>query len=450
MNRPSTGVNGPNTSIPGGNFTRPGGGATQLPANRPGGNAGGVNRPGGTPGSINRPGGTPGGVNRPGGNSPGQVGDFLGMDRPVQLPSNRPGTGNLPNRPGAGNLPNRPGAGGSGTQRPGAGVLPNRPGGDNRPNRPGGDNRQDWARADRNRPININNSNNIISNRPSWSNISGNDINRINGRWNNSIRGSNWNNNINNRWNHWGNGVRGWGGYAHGYANGWFNRGWWDNHRFPAYRSGYWNGFYNHPFNYWWTVPAWGAVTGFFNWASQPNVVTQPIYYDYGSGGNVTYQDNSVYIGGQQVATADEFAESAAALATVEPPANETESQTEEWLPLGTFAISTNEKESEPNRVLQLAVNKDGVISGALFNTETNDSKAILGRVDKETQRVAIRIGENQDVVAETGLYNLTQDEVPLLVHFGKDKQETWLLVRMKAPEDDQSGAAGEGAGSVQ
>jgi len=32
----------------------------------------------------------------------------------------------------------------------------------------------------------------------------------------------------------------------------------------------------------------------------------------------------------------------------------------------------------------------------------------------------------------ETGLYNLTQDEVPALLHLGADQTEQWLLVRVK------------------
>jgi len=58
----------------------------------------------------------------------------------------------------------------------------------------------------------------------------------------------------------------------------------------------------------------------------------------------------------------------------------------------------------------------------------------------KETQRVAFRMGDNDTLVAETGLYNLTQDEVPLLVHFGTEQTQTYLLVRLEEPAegDDQ------------
>jgi hypothetical protein len=37
--------------------------------------------------------------------------------------------------------------------------------------------------------------------------------------------------------------------------------------------------------------------------------------------------------------------------------------------------------------------------------------------------------------VIETGLYNLTKAEAPCLIHFGQDKTEQWLLVRLKQPD---------------
>ena len=177
-----------------------------------------------------------------------------------------------------------------------------------------------------------------------------------------------------------------------------------------------------------------------FNWSAPATVWSQPVYYDYGTGGNVVYQDNSVYINGQQVATADEFAQSAAVLATVPPPASEEEAAQADWLPLGTFAVASDEKDVDPSRVLQLAVSKDGIISGTLYNTVTDQAESVQGQVDKDTQRVAFRIGESEDVIVETGLYNLTQEETPVLVHFGSDRFENWLLVRLEQPEDEAQG----------
>jgi len=472
----------PGTSLPGiGNNTRPGG------VTRPGTGAGGVTRPGAgdiRPGAGgNRP-GIGGGGNRP---SPGDLGDFLGMDKPI-----RPGAGGGGiQRPGAGG-DTRPGADGGGIQRPGGGIRPGgdtrpgadgggiqrpggdiRPGGDTRPGadgggiqrpgirpgdntRPGaggsgerwpGGNRPDWAnnRPIINKPINIGNQiNTNINRRPTWANINNTNITNINRNWNNVVTrpGSplnNWNGTHPGRvgyWNGWANGVRtGWN--MHGYHNNWFGSSWWGAHRFPACGWNYYRALPYYPYNYWWRRPAWTGFATWFTWGAANAAFAQPIYYDYGTGGNVVYQDNSVYIGGQQVATAPEFAESAAALATVEPPANEEVAAKAEWQPLGTFALSTSEKDKEPSRVLQLAVNKDGIISGTLFNYETDDAQGIQGKVDKETQRVAFRMGDKDNIVAETGLYNLTQDEAPLLIHYGKERQENCLLVRLENNEKD-------------
>jgi len=40
--------------------------------------------------------------------------------------------------------------------------------------------------------------------------------------------------------------------------------------------------------------------------------------------------------------------------------------------------------------------------------------------------------------VIETGVYNLTKDEAPALIHFGKDRTEQWLLVRLNKDADQQ------------
>ncbi|MAT70211.1 MAG: hypothetical protein CMJ58_11895 [Planctomycetaceae bacterium] len=237
------------------------------------------------------------------------------------------------------------------------------------------------------------------------------------------------------RWNYWGSNVRQhWRHYHH--HGDWFGRDWWNRHRFRlgGWHYAYW--YRSHPWNYWWSRPAYSTLVGWFNWSAPSNVWSQPVYYDYGTGGNVYYEDNNVYVGGEQVGTAADFAASAAQLATVEPPASQEEQDNAEWMPLGTFAVSADEKETEPSRIVQLAVNREGIVSGTLYNTETDDAQTLLGQVDKDTQRVAMRVGESDDVIMETGLYNLTKDEAPVMIHFGLDRVEYWLLVRLDANED--------------
>jgi len=56
--------------------------------------------------------------------------------------------------------------------------------------------------------------------------------------------------------------------------------------------------------------------------------------------------------------------------------------------------------------------------------------------VDKKTQRAAWTIGKGGDRVFEAGIYNLTRAETPVLVHFGPDRTQQWLLVRMNKPSE--------------
>jgi hypothetical protein len=83
-------------------------------------------------------------------------------------------------------------------------------------------------------------------------------------------------------------------------------------------------------------------------------------------------------------------------------------------------------------------MNKEGVIRGNFQDFLTDKVMPVVGAVDKQTQRVALRAEGVDSVVVETGLYNLTNDEVPVLVHFGPDRQEPRTLVRLQQPEGEQ------------
>jgi hypothetical protein len=286
-----------------------------------------------------------------------------------------------------------------------------------------------------------------INRPPSWSQIDRGSIGNINNKWNNAISDrANWGNQYGpgreDRWNQWGDNVRNnWDGDFN------FNQEIdIDNDfdfdvddidgDFDGWHYG-WGGVYVDDDDDWWVAPAFGALAGFVvGGVTSAALYPDPIIYDYGTGGNVYYEDNSVYIGGQEVATAEEFAESAADLATVEPPATDEELAATEWMPLGRFLVTTDPAETDPSRVIELAVDKQGIISGTLWNAQTQQGALVQGQVDKATQRVAFRVGNNEEVVAETGLYNLTLDEAPVLVHFGPDKTQEVLLVRLPPPEE--------------
>jgi hypothetical protein len=158
--------------------------------------------------------------------------------------------------------------------------------------------------------------------------------------------------------------------------------------------------------------------------------------YDYDV--NVVYQGDNVYADGKRAASAKEYSQEAIALANTPteqppPPLPPESGQQAEYLPLGVWAMVQEEK-GDAYMFFQISIDKDGVVTGAFKNLLSGETSAISGQVDKQTQRVAWKIGSNSSTVIEAGLQNLTQDVASCLVHFGTDTTQTWLLVRLKNP----------------
>ncbi|WP_459556716.1 hypothetical protein [Lacunimicrobium album] len=154
---------------------------------------------------------------------------------------------------------------------------------------------------------------------------------------------------------------------------------------------------------------------------------------DYSYGSSCYYEDGNVYSGGQQVATAEEYAQEAEVIATNAP---EVDPASKDWLPLGVFAL-TQDGQSEgptPSLFLQLVVSKDGVISGTFSNKLSGETKTLEGMVDKTSQRVAWCVQGETTPIMETGLENLTKETAPALIHFSNGQTQQWLMVRLKEP----------------
>ncbi len=437
INRPNTGkLPTPSTRPSGGSSTRPGGLQPGNIANRPNVRPGGGDfRPsGGRPSAgdldkfLNLPSG--GGMSRPsfgaavagGALAGGAAAEFL-HDRPTPfpggpgagdiastLPATRPGgggEGTRPSRPGEGgggeqNRPGRPGEGGEGVRpgRPGedgGGIRPDRPNNGDRPLRPDrpetrpgqGGRGEQWKPG--HHPDRI----------PDWN------------KW------SNWRHDHHNDvWDHWHNN---WHNNWHD-CNHWYNNDWWRRHG--------WNYPYYPNYNYWgWA--AWPAVTGWVDYGWQ-----QPVSYNYGD--NVYYQGDQVYYGDQPVATATEYADQAAAIATNIPA---TKPDAKDWMPLGVFAMTHDGEPTgaDPTMFLQLSVSKQGIINGTWQNTATDESQQIEGMVDKQTQRAAwTPVGKDRPIM-ETGIVNLTQETTPALVHFADGSTQQWLLVRLDKPKEGEA-----------
>lgn len=172
-----------------------------------------------------------------------------------------------------------------------------------------------------------------------------------------------------------------------------------------------------------WNAATWNSAGA---WCGYQNA--SPVYYDYGN--NITYQDGNVYVNGQNNGSAADYYNQASTLATTGAQA-EAPNDGENWLPLGVFA-ATKSGETNSHVTVQLAVNKEGIVRGNYTDTDAETTQHIQGSVDKQTQKVAFTIGDDTDKVVETGLYNLTKDESPALVHLGPDNTEKWLLVRIQ------------------
>jgi hypothetical protein len=173
---------------------------------------------------------------------------------------------------------------------------------------------------------------------------------------------------------------------------------------------------------------AWGAMTG---WLGAGYGWTEPVPYSYGE--NVYYEDNSVYYGDQPVATAEEYAQQAE---TIIASAPEIAPEKADWLPLGVFALTQDGQKSgpDPTLFLQLAISKEGVISGTLHNTATESTQTVEGLADKSTQRVAWAVEGTTRPIMETGIANLTSDTAPALVHFADGQTQQWLMVHLDDP----------------
>lgn len=201
--------------------------------------------------------------------------------------------------------------------------------------------------------------------------------------------------------------------------------------RYPIRNPGFWR---DHPnWARWrWNRPyrwaTWAALGSWFSWGS-----SQPAYYSYGD--NVYYEGDSVYYGEEAVATADEYAEQAqyiASTGSTDQLADDTE-----WLELGVFALTQDGEESgpPPSFYVQLAVTKEGVIAGTFYNNDNESSQALEGAIDKDSQRAAWVVKDQQWPIMETGLDNLTKDEAPALLHFDDGSTQQWLMVRLEEPE---------------
>jgi hypothetical protein len=172
-----------------------------------------------------------------------------------------------------------------------------------------------------------------------------------------------------------------------------------------------------------WFDPPWDNLGPFLG------IDGPPIDYDYGS--TAVYQDGTMYLNGDPIGTADDYAAQAMALEDAGRSAMLADS--DQWEPLGVFGlIQGNEQVAQ--RIFQLAVNKAGIIHGNYYDAVGDTNQPVFGSIDKKSQRAAWSIGDRKDIVFEAGLNNLTQNETTVLIHYGKVRTQQMVLVRLPEP----------------
>lgn len=215
------------------------------------------------------------------------------------------------------------------------------------------------------------------------------------------------------------------------YGGGWYGgRGWYGAHFGAWWPGGWWGGFGWGMGAGLLTGLAWSEMAGWGGYGA-------PVAYNYGT--NVCYQDDGVYVQGERVGTAAEYAQQAATLAA-QGGADAKIAADDQWRPLGVFALARSE-ETNPSTFLSLAIDKAGLLRGTYYDAVSDSTQNITGKVEKKTQKAAWTIGDKKTPIYEAGLTNLLGQQTTILVHRddgkgGNGKVEQMVLVRV----DDKAG----------
>jgi len=215
-----------------------------------------------------------------------------------------------------------------------------------------------------------------------------------------------------------------------------FRSDWWTknrNDRWPAYGPWGYSRWNDRPYYWWGWTPATNLATWLvFGW-------NRPGYWGYGPGRNIYYQDDYVYYDGVRYLPVNDYYQQVYDLAHSVPTIDPSAAEKMDWAPLGVFAAIPSGDRGNDSRTLQLAVNKNGVLSGTYYNATNGVVHPVAGMVDDRTQRAAWAYadGEHPEIVFETSIFNLTKSESTMMVHFGPsaDETEVWQLVRLERPE---------------
>lgn len=196
-----------------------------------------------------------------------------------------------------------------------------------------------------------------------------------------------------------------------------FNNQFWQAHN---YHPNYYNARQD-----WARAATWGSAYGWLGWGG----AAAPIYYDDGSA--YSYPADQSYA----QSTTNYYSDNSVNIVQPQQPQQQvaTDNSDQNWLPLGLFYVASEQNTSSPPVMFfQLALGKDGSISGSYYNQGTDQVYPVEGVTDSSTQKAVWKMstGTNPPIF-ETGLYNLTLPNTSVQVHFG-DMVQNWIMVRMQ------------------
>lgn len=203
-----------------------------------------------------------------------------------------------------------------------------------------------------------------------------------------------------------------------------FTSDWWAAH--PDVLTGS-NKYYTaKPTNVWWEGSQWGDLIRVLG------IGNSVLPYRYGNDQNITFRNDLIYVNGRAVSSYDDFVNSAQALVESN---GEDDGNRQGWFPLGTFAVSVDPKTKTATHAIQLAMDSVGNIAGICVSWPDGKVLPIRGKVDPDSQRVAVNIGKLGNAVVETGLANLTNPYTRVWAHLPNSHSQTWLITRIRAGE---------------
>lgn len=163
----------------------------------------------------------------------------------------------------------------------------------------------------------------------------------------------------------------------------------------------------------WWRPYPWVVINNFLGWGW-----AYPVYFDM-TGYPIPVYPDPAYAPGAGYASEGVYA--------TDQPAGD-------WLSLGVFVAGRSEDEAAYSPMfVQIAIDKEGVLSGTYYNASTDQVHPLEGLVDRDSQQTIWKVADSPDSpIMTTGLYNLTQDMAQVQVHFSDGSEQSWILVRLR------------------